>query len=385
MLFFSSNHLKDGNNTFRFANTLGSNMVLQRAPLNSKLWGFGEEGQTVQLKLGNTQTFRTTVKKDQNGNSTWSIQLPAMKAGGPYTITAISFIKGFTVTISIENVLFGDVWMCAGQSNMELTVPQAFTGELELAEYADNRPNIRIFTITPKYSLKVPLVDFNQDGITQNWTVASREALTGPAWAYFSAVCWMYGRRLYDQYKIPIGLIQGDWGGTSAEAWSSPDALLKCGLTKTDDSVNLRRPKTKKSDKQSKENKEMDGSEDFLLKQVFKGSHLGESFPDSTMMKFWKRIDEKIHDSKTKLKMKKDIKSFVSKTKGMVSKFLNRVKNAHQNFQKRKGQSKHRIPKQIKPMMVSKDSLNAPGPENNHSALWNGMMAPFTRSTIKVF
>ena len=61
---------------------------------------------------------------DQNGNNTWSIKLPSMAAGGPYTITAISLVNGSSVTVSIENVLFGDVWICAGQSNMELTVPQ---------------------------------------------------------------------------------------------------------------------------------------------------------------------------------------------------------------------------------------------------------------------
>ena len=61
----------------------------------------------------------------------------------------------------------------------------------------------------------------------------------GPNWKYFSAVCWMFGRRLFDLYKIPIGLIATDWGGTCVEAWSSPEALQKCGLSPPSFSANL--------------------------------------------------------------------------------------------------------------------------------------------------
>ena len=66
------------------------------------------------------------------------------------------------------------------------------------------------------------------------------EAIDGPAWRYFSAVCWMYGRRLYEQYRVPIGLIASYWGGTCIEAWSSPDALRKCGLERSGENKNKR-------------------------------------------------------------------------------------------------------------------------------------------------
>jgi len=57
------------------------------------------------------------------------------------------------------------------------------------------------------------------------------ESVGGPAWSYFSAVCWLYGSYLYDELKIPIGLVDSDWGGTPVEAWSSPRALEECGLS----------------------------------------------------------------------------------------------------------------------------------------------------------
>ena len=123
---------------------------------------------------------------------------------------------------------------------------------------ADERPDIRVFTLDQHFSTS-PLLDVEAKNIRQNWTVASRgnknnnnemkilmkdisslhksqsslyfiESIGGPDWKYFSAVCWMYGRRLYDDYRVPIGLIATYWGGTCVEAWSSPDVLSKCGL-----------------------------------------------------------------------------------------------------------------------------------------------------------
>ena len=58
-----------------------------------------------------------------------------------------------------------------------------------------------------------------------------KESVNGGAWKYFSAVCWFYGKNIYDQYKKPIGLIATDWGGTPVESWSSPDALRQCNIT----------------------------------------------------------------------------------------------------------------------------------------------------------
>ncbi|XP_066926705.1 sialate O-acetylesterase-like [Clytia hemisphaerica] len=216
---------------FRFANSYGSNMVLQRAPLSANVWGFGEEGQKVEVTVTNAQhevqqTKDTTVKKDWNGNAVWSVKLSPMKAGGPYNVTA----KSNNVQIVLSNLLFGDVWLCSGQSNMQFTVGMSTTADEEIAS-AQNHSDIRLFSLN-QFASEKPLQDFDLNNVLLKWSVASKDTVGGPAWKYFSALCWMYGRRLYDQYKIPIGLVDSDWGGTCAEAWSSPEALAKCGLKK---------------------------------------------------------------------------------------------------------------------------------------------------------
>jgi len=63
------------------------------------------------------------------------------------------------------------------------------------------------------------------------WHLFFQESVNGGAWKYFSAVCWFYGKNIYDQYKKPIGLVATDWGGTPVEAWSSPDSLHRCNIT----------------------------------------------------------------------------------------------------------------------------------------------------------
>ncbi|XP_066929967.1 sialate O-acetylesterase-like [Clytia hemisphaerica] len=167
------------------------------------------------------------------GESVWKIKLdplepPINKSNQPYEIIARSKWKGEEIEIKLEDVLFGDVWLCSGQSNMAFTVGMSSTSEEEFAA-ADERPDIRLFTVKRNYS-EIAVNDIQYVNIWQNWTKASRESVGGPNFKYFSAVCWMFGRRLYDQYKIPIGLIATSWGGTRIEAWSSPTALAKCKL-----------------------------------------------------------------------------------------------------------------------------------------------------------
>ena len=114
----------------------------------------------------------------------------------------------------MENVLFGDVYLCGGQSNMQFSVP-AITNSTEEIKRAAEYASIRLFTVGQKTSSKVPLDDLQT--IEQNWSVASAKTVAGNGgFGYFSAVCWIFGREVFDALggKVPVGLINNNWGGT---------------------------------------------------------------------------------------------------------------------------------------------------------------------------
>jgi len=134
---------------------------------------------------------------------------------------------GTLVTITLHDVLFGDVWICSGQSNMEMTVSMIFNASEEIAN-AGNYPKIRVFTATLVSSRK-PVEELLN--MTLKWSVASPESIGGPEWAYMSAVCWLYGRQIHQALGgRPIGLIATSYGGTAIEHWMPPQALQDCGI-----------------------------------------------------------------------------------------------------------------------------------------------------------
>ncbi|XP_071113483.1 sialate O-acetylesterase-like [Haliotis cracherodii] len=196
-------------------------MVLQQAPKKSTIWGFASNvGETVTVHISGKGSVTTTTRHGDNGDVVWYAQLPPISAGGPYTITVTSREGKLT----LSDVLFGDVWVCSGQSNMQFTMSMAFNATAEIND-ADHYPHIRLMTVLHHTSLK-PETDFH--GLFQSWSVASRHSVGGTDWVKFSAVCWLYGKHLYNTLKYPIGLIATSDGGTIDEAWSSPDALSKC-------------------------------------------------------------------------------------------------------------------------------------------------------------
>ncbi|XP_057290069.1 sialate O-acetylesterase-like [Hydractinia symbiolongicarpus] len=220
---------------FRFANHYADHMVLQRAPYRAVLWGFGENNTFVSISITyqkQIEVLHTEVKLDSRGLYTWKVILPPYDAGGPYDIEALSVVENQAVSITLRDVLFGDVWLCGGQSNMVFTVGMANSGKEEI-DMAEQYPNIRLFTVK-RYFSNVTVPELSRENILQQWSVASNASVGGAAWQYFSAICWMYGRRLYDLYKIPIGLISSNYGGTRVEAWSSPQTLAVCGISKND-------------------------------------------------------------------------------------------------------------------------------------------------------
>jgi sialate O-acetylesterase len=188
----------------RLPKLISDGMVLQR---NSqiKLWGWAAAGEKVEL-LFRQKVYNTVA--DDSGH--WAIQLPPQNAGGPYNMT---FTAGNSLTVS--NILFGDVWLCSGQSNMELTMDRVKDKYAAIMAEKGN-PLIRQFTVADKYDFNQPAKDLDAG----QWQEAVRGSL--PA---FSAVGYFFARDLFERYKVPIGLINSALGGSPVEAWLSEDAL----------------------------------------------------------------------------------------------------------------------------------------------------------------
>jgi sialate O-acetylesterase len=175
-----------------------------------------------------TKTSRSELANAQN-ESIWSITLDPVSDEGPFDIhVSQPLANGTLVTITIYDVLFGDVWLCSGQSNMELTVSMIHNATEEIAN-AGNFPKIRVFTTAHKPSA-LPVEELL--GISLNWSVASPHSVGGPDWVYMSAVCWLYGRMIHQALDgRPIGLIATSWGGTFIEYWMPTKALHDCNTT----------------------------------------------------------------------------------------------------------------------------------------------------------
>ena len=179
-------------------------MVLQRdVPL--KINGWASPGEKVTLTFKNRK-FRATAAKD----STWLITLPAQSAGGPWEM----IFKGKN-TLKVSNILFGDVWICAGQSNMVLPmerVKEKYGEEIAAAHF----PAVRHFFIPTATSLSGPQKDLPPG----TWKEANpRDVLT------FSAVAYFFGKAVHEKYGVPVGLINASVGGTPIEAWISEEGF----------------------------------------------------------------------------------------------------------------------------------------------------------------
>ena len=186
---------------------IGSNMVLQR-DRQAPIWGWASPGEAIMITLSaeaETPVATTTAVADADGN--WQTELPAMAAGGPYTLR----IEGSN-TLELTNVLFGEVWVCSGQSNMEWPVSISNNSEEEIA--AAMYPRIRLFHI-PRVPSGLPQQDVETD-----WYETTPETIPN-----FSAVAYYFGRKLYKNLDVPIGLINTSWGGTRIEPWTPPTGL----------------------------------------------------------------------------------------------------------------------------------------------------------------
>ena len=202
-------------------NIFSDNMVLQR---NSEVtfWGFANPQEEVVITPSwNKETYKIKA----SNQAKWEIVIPTPKEGGPYTIT----IKGYN-EIFLKNILIGEVWICSGQSNMEMNASWGIENSDEAVKNALN-PNIRFFLV-PKLTATTP-----QNNISGTWTECSPETMK-----YFSAVGYFFGKRLQEELKnVPIGLISSNWGGTPAEIWM-PEEVIQ------NDAVLLEAAKTRKEE-----------------------------------------------------------------------------------------------------------------------------------------
>ena len=188
----------------------GNHMVLQQKT-DAAIWGKAAENKTVRVTTSwNKKSY--TAKSDADGN--WKLKVSTPGAGGPYSIT-ISDGK----TLTLENVMIGEVWVCSGQSNMQMTMAgyrnQPVLGSNEAVATSANK-SIRLFTVERNKSLET-IDDFSGE-----WLECLPENV-----ADFSAAGYFFGRMINEALDVPVGLICSSWGGTRIEPWMSENGFGK--------------------------------------------------------------------------------------------------------------------------------------------------------------
>lgn len=180
---------------------ISDGMVLQRnTPL--LIWGSAEPGENIYIKF-KKKKYETVA--DANGK--WRINLPEMKAGGPYSMQINDIV--------LNDILIGDVYLCSGQSNMELPVNRVMD---KFASEVNGYENNSIRYVKVPYSY-----DFSekQDDVkTVSWKAMNKEKFMG-----YSAICYFFSRIMQEKTGVPVGIINSSWGGTPVEAWISEEGL----------------------------------------------------------------------------------------------------------------------------------------------------------------
>jgi sialate O-acetylesterase len=185
------------------------NMLLQQnAKVN--IWGKADANKTVSIKTSwSKKALKTT--SDYNGN--WKVSITTPKADGkPQTIT---FSDG--KSLRLKNLILGELWLCSGQSNMEMPMKGFKNQPVEGANMdilRSTNPNLRLFTVKRNSTIEA------QTDVTGTWQEATPETVKE-----FSAIGYYFGRLLNETLNVPVGLVLSAWGGSSVEAWMSEDML----------------------------------------------------------------------------------------------------------------------------------------------------------------
>ena len=180
-----------------------SGMVVQRGKL-IPVWGHADAGETVTVRF-NKKVYHTTADADGR----WRVDLPKMKAGGPYQLTVNDQ--------TIDNILVGDVWLLSGQSNIDVTIERVYPQYTQEIDKYENS-QIRLFRVQNETSTHGVKEDIRHTNI--NWKPVNKQN----AWL-FSAAGYFLGKRMFQTNKVPQGIIVNSWGGTPIEAWISEDSL----------------------------------------------------------------------------------------------------------------------------------------------------------------
>lgn len=192
----------------KIASVFGDHMVLQRE-MTVPIWGTAAVGEKVTVTLNGQ---RQTIKANKEG--VWMVKLEPMKAGGPYSLEVSGKNK-----VVLNDIYVGEVWLCSGQSNMDMTVARedrywcgVFHEKEEVA--SANYPLIRVFDteFTPR--------DEVQKNVVGKWEICSPQTV-----GHFSATAYFFARDIYEKYKVPIGLLTTAYGASTAEAWISKPSL----------------------------------------------------------------------------------------------------------------------------------------------------------------
>jgi sialate O-acetylesterase len=188
----------------RLPKLISDGMVLQR-DTNVKIWGWAFAGEKIVIQFIGS-TYHTTA----NSDGEWEVMLPELKAGGPYVMQ----INASNST-TINDILVGDVWVCSGQSNMQFSMRGLVTIYPDDIKNSENQ-FIRQFMVSQGFSLKAKGTDFRSG----KWQYANPNSVLN-----FTAAGYYFAKKLYEIYKVPIGLINASVGGSSAEAWISEESI----------------------------------------------------------------------------------------------------------------------------------------------------------------
>lgn len=201
------------------SNVFQSNMVLQRDKPVS-LWGWAKPGEELTVTLGSAEQVVVA-----NDDRTWKATLPAMQASfEPCTLS----VTGANESLTLDNILVGDVWVLGGQSNMEFPLDRIENGQLEIV--SANFSNIRVLTIPaadgPEYKAGFPRLHEWSDWFSRHYRKGDWDVLTPEIARELSAIGYVFGRRIHMATQVPIGIIDASRGGTTVETWT-PDSVLR--------------------------------------------------------------------------------------------------------------------------------------------------------------
>jgi len=200
----------------RLPSVIADHMVLQQKQSNP-IWGWDNPGTKITLSFAG-KTYTATADSDGK----WTVSLDPQDANAtPQTIS----VEGSSRR-DIQDVLVGEVWLCSGQSNMEMGLGMVQNGPDEIA-HADY-PNIRLLMVANRWT---PEPQTDMEG---TWKVCSPKTVAEGGWNGFSAAAYFFGRELHAKLGVPIGLIEPDWGGTRIESWTAPEGFAMVPALKND-------------------------------------------------------------------------------------------------------------------------------------------------------